>query len=58
MNEPFQPGRDFGTALDRGDPLGRFRDEFHIPMSENGEEEIYFAGDSLVELRMRNTAST
>ena len=50
MNEPdwsFQPGRDFAVALDRGDPLGRFRDEFHIPRSENGEEEIYFVGNSL-----------
>jgi kynureninase len=47
VNDPFQPGRDFAVALDRGDPLGRFRDEFHIPRTENGEEEIYFAGNSL-----------
>jgi kynureninase len=47
MGEPFQPGRDFAVALDRGDPLSRFRDEFHIPRSKNGEEEIYFAGNSL-----------
>jgi kynureninase len=47
VNEPFQPGRDFAVALDRGDPLGRFRDEFHVPRSENGEEEIYFVGNSL-----------
>ncbi|HEX7251266.1 MAG TPA: kynureninase [Thermoanaerobaculia bacterium] len=47
MNDPFKPGRDFALALDRDDPLGRFRDEFHIPRSENGEEEIYFAGNSL-----------
>lgn len=47
MNESFQPGRDFAVALDRGDPLGRFRDEFHIPRGENGEEEIYFVGNSL-----------
>ena len=50
MNEPngsFKPGRDFAVALDRGDRLGRFRDEFHIPKRENGEEEIYFAGNSL-----------
>jgi len=47
VKEPFQPGRDFAAALDRSDPLGRFRDEFHIPRSENGEEEIYFAGNSL-----------
>jgi len=47
VNASFEPGRDFAVALDRGDPLGRFRDEFHIPRSETGEEEIYFAGNSL-----------
>jgi kynureninase len=47
VNEPFKPGRDFAAALDREDPLGRFRNEFHIPRSESGEEEIYFAGNSL-----------
>jgi kynureninase len=45
--QPFQPGRDFAVSLDRGDPLGRFRNEFHIPRRENGEEEIYLAGNSL-----------
>ena len=33
--------------LDRSDPLARFRDEFHIPRRVNGEDEIYFAGNSL-----------
>jgi kynureninase len=47
VNAPFQPGRDFAVDLDRGDPLRRFRDEFHIPRSGNGEEEIYFVGNSL-----------
>jgi kynureninase len=47
VTEPFQPGRDFAVALDRGDPLARFREEFHIPKSADGEEEIYFAGNSL-----------
>ena len=47
MNEPFQRGRDFAVALDRADPLARFREEFHVPRRENGEEEIYFAGNSL-----------
>ena len=47
MTEPFQPGRDFAVALDRGDPLGRFRDEFHVPRGADGGEEIYFAGNSL-----------
>lgn len=46
-SQPFQPGRDFAVTLDRGDPLGRFRNEFHIPRRDNGEEEIYFAGNSL-----------
>ncbi len=47
MTEPFRPGRDFAVALDRADPLARFRDEFHVPRRENGEDEIYFAGNSL-----------
>jgi kynureninase len=47
VSETFQPGRDFAVALDRDDPLGRFRDEFHVPRREKGEEEIYFAGNSL-----------
>jgi kynureninase len=47
VSEPFEPGRDFAVALDRADPLRSFRDEFHIPKRENGEEEIYFAGNSL-----------
>ncbi|MEO8431117.1 MAG: kynureninase [Acidobacteriota bacterium] len=47
MTEAFQPGRDFPVALDRSDALGRFRDEFHIPGSDDGREEIYFAGNSL-----------
>ena len=44
---PFQTGREFAVALDQDDPLGRFREEFHVPRRENGDEEIYFAGNSL-----------
>ena len=50
MTEPdgsFRPGRDFALALDRGDPLARLRDEFYIPSRRSGEDEIYFAGNSL-----------
>jgi kynureninase len=43
----FRPGRDFAVALDRDDPLARFRDEFRIPPNASGDEEIYFAGNSL-----------
>jgi kynureninase len=47
VSEPFQRGRDFAVVLDRADPLGRFREEFHVPLGAGGEEEIYFAGNSL-----------
>jgi kynureninase len=57
VNEPFQPGRDFAVALDQSDPLGRFRDEFHVPRSKNGEEEIYFVGNSLGLLPRRTPKS-
>lgn len=52
----FQPGRDFAVALDRSDPLRRFRDEFHVPRQENGEDEIYFVGNSLGLLPKRTRA--
>jgi kynureninase len=47
VSETYEAGRDFAVARDREDPLRRFRGEFHIPKRENGEEEIYFAGNSL-----------
>jgi len=43
----LEPGRDFAVALDRDDPLGRFRNEFRVPTAGSGAEEIYFAGNSL-----------
>jgi kynureninase len=45
--ERFQPDRDFARSLDQRDPLARFREEFHVPRREGGEEEIYLAGNSL-----------
>jgi kynureninase len=47
VTQPFESGRDFAVALDRADPLRSLRDAFHVPRRENGEEEIYFAGNSL-----------
>ncbi len=47
MSEAFEPGGGFAAALDRADPLARFRDEFHVPRSGDGADEIYFAGNSL-----------
>ena len=34
-------------ALDRADPLARFREEFHLPPRADGAPWIYFAGNSL-----------
>ena len=45
MNSPT--GKTLAESLDREDPLGAFRERFHIPKRENGEEEIYFCGNSL-----------
>ncbi len=35
------------AVLDAADPLTRFRDQFHIPRRESGEEVVYFTGNSL-----------
>jgi len=40
-------GKALAERLDREDPLGAFRERFHIPKRENGEDEIYFCGNSL-----------
>lgn len=45
--EAFEAGSDYAAAEDAADPLRKFRAEFHVPVRENGEEAIYFAGNSL-----------
>lgn len=45
MNVPLD--RAHAEALDRDDPLARFRDEFHVPLREDGSREIYLTGHSL-----------
>ena len=35
------------VVLDANDPLKGFRDQFHIPVLDDGEQEIYFVGNSL-----------
>jgi len=45
VNSPT--GKTLAESLDREDPLGACRERFHIPKRENGEEEIYFCGNSL-----------
>src|SRR5438477_628040 len=33
--------------MDAADPVGRFRDRFHLPTKPNGQPLIYFCGNSL-----------
>ncbi len=42
----FRPAADFAAELDRTDPLASYRQQFHIPRYQDGEE-IYFCGNSL-----------
>lgn len=35
------------VQLDRADPLNAWRDEFHLPLRENNDPEIYLCGNSL-----------
>jgi kynureninase len=43
----FSAGEEFAHQLDTEDPLRSFRDQFHLPVGNNGEPLIYFAGNSL-----------
>ncbi|TXD84589.1 kynureninase [Subsaximicrobium wynnwilliamsii] len=43
----YKLGLDFAKAQDRNDPLGHFRDQFHIPKDKNGKALIYMTGNSL-----------
>ena len=42
----FENSLEFAKALDRKDPLRKFRNDFCIPLN-NGKEQIYFLGNSL-----------
>jgi kynureninase len=43
----FQTDEQFARQLDADDPLGGFRDRFHIPAGTDGRPVVYFAGNSL-----------
>jgi kynureninase len=47
MAMTFSADEDFARQLDAEDPLRSFRDRFHLPLGNNGEPLIYFAGNSL-----------
>lgn len=43
----MQPTKSYAQAQDAEDPLSAFRDQFHIPTDEAGNEIIYLVGHSL-----------
>src|SRR5207237_10672229 len=43
----FSSDEDFARQLDGEDPLGSFRDKFHLPLGTDGKPLIYLAGNSL-----------
>lgn len=43
----YQNSLEFAEKLDHNDELKQFRNEFHIPQKENGEDKIYLCGNSL-----------
>jgi len=43
----FQVGESFAAKLDAQDPLGHYRERFHIPRTTDGGECIYLCGHSL-----------
>ena len=45
MNDLLGP--EFARQQDREDPLKHFRNQFHIPKQPNGEDQVYFCGNSL-----------
>lgn len=50
------PTLDYARTQDQHDPLRALRNEFHIPKQANGEDELYFVGNSLG-LQPKRTAS-
>lgn len=47
MSNNYKPDINFAKDLDLLDPLKHYREKFFIPKQKNGEDVIYFAGNSL-----------
>lgn len=43
----FRIDRAFAEEMDAKDPLAAYRDRFHIPKQANGQDHLYFCGNSL-----------
>jgi kynureninase len=44
---PFHPDEHYALTLDAADPLGRYRERFHIPPGSGGRPAAYLCGNSL-----------
>jgi len=47
MTMTFSTDEEFALQFDAEDPLGEYRDRFHLPLGIDGKPLIYFAGNSL-----------
>jgi kynureninase len=43
----YKNDESFAAEMDAADPLKHFRDKFYLPRQQNGEEYVYFTGNSL-----------
>ena len=43
----YKSTKDFALSLDAEDKLSKYKHQFHIPLQQNGQEYIYFCGNSL-----------
>ena len=43
----YKPGIEYAKDQDLKDPLAHYRAKFHIPKNQNGEEWLYFTGNSI-----------
>ena len=41
----YKNTEEFALQLDQQDELKKYRDEFYIPLQENGDEHIYLCGN-------------
>ena len=43
----YKTTKEFALSLDAKDNLRKYKEHFHVPLQKNGEEYIYFCGNSL-----------
>jgi len=43
----YQTGHSYALTQDKNDKLASYRSQFHIPKDKNGNDWLYFTGNSL-----------